>query len=159
VPLPIGSYPDGGASTPSTDPTRTLLGVVTPPPPPPTAIATLGGAPTVSSTPVAGQGISLDSAGNLPSTISQGLLQLAVPGKLRLAYGTGTWSFTASATSAESVVTHGLGATPVVVLICSTFEAAFGITFTYGATTFSTIGYATSAITDSTASFVWLALG
>jgi hypothetical protein len=34
-------------------------------PPPPTAVATLGGAPTVSSTPGPGGGVALDSAGKL----------------------------------------------------------------------------------------------
>lgn len=44
----------------------TLFGVQAPPPPPPTAPATLGTAPTVSSTPSAGQGVALTPSGVLP---------------------------------------------------------------------------------------------
>jgi hypothetical protein len=72
MPLNTFGVPEG-AST-GDDATRTLLGVVAPPPPPPTAAPRIGTAPTVSSTPSPGQGISTDAVGHLPvSVIAQAL--------------------------------------------------------------------------------------
>lgn len=55
---------------PTTNDTTVFFGVPAPPPPPPTAVPTLGQAPTVSSTPNAGQGVALDAAGRLSIVVS-----------------------------------------------------------------------------------------
>lgn len=60
---------DGG-----TDAFLSVFGVSTPPPPPPTAPATLGSAPTISSTPNPGQGIATDTLGRIsPSVAAQAI--------------------------------------------------------------------------------------
>lgn len=50
---------------------QTTFGGPSPPPAPPVAPPRLNGAPTVSATPVPGQGIALDSAGRLPTAVNQ----------------------------------------------------------------------------------------
>lgn len=63
---------------PGTDPTPIFFGAPPPPPTPPSALPTLGTAPTVSSTPLPGQGVALTTAGVLPvSAAATGLRMLA----------------------------------------------------------------------------------
>lgn len=66
---------DDGPVTP-VDPSFITLGGPPPAPAPPTSRPTLGGAPTVSSTPVGGQGIAADATGALPVGVAAKGLQM-----------------------------------------------------------------------------------
>jgi hypothetical protein len=60
-----------------------VFGIPSPPPAPPVAPPTLGTAPTVSSTPGAGQGVALDAAGRLAVVVSFLAVVTADPSSLR----------------------------------------------------------------------------
>jgi hypothetical protein len=149
-------HDDGGA----TDSILQGFGVPTPPPPPPTAPPTAGGtgAPTVGSKP--GQGVVLTAAGGLPTTLANSILQLVSSGQHKIAMGSGALSFSAAAT-ADGVVTHGLGSTPIVVLACANLDglnlwycSAFGAT----ALQFTVRGVCTSGAVTATPTYWWLAI-
>jgi hypothetical protein len=97
--------------------------------------------------------------------IGNGVLKLlSSTTKRTVAWGSASVTFTASAFSAGTAVTHGLPSTPVVVLALGT-EGGSGRTVlltvrNIGASTFEVTGYNTpgTAITTST-SFYWLAIG
>lgn len=99
------------------------------------------------------------------SLIGNGVLRL-LSGTTRrsVAWGSDSLTFTASASSVGTVVTHGLGATPVVALAVGT-EPGNGRTVVvtvsnFTSTTFDVAGFNTTglAITASTG-FYWLAIG
>lgn len=78
-------------------------------------------------------------------------------------FGTSSIGFTASTDSADTVISHGLGTTPVVVLVsvhtAPTFATVAALNaHSYGATTFTVNGRVASAAT-ATVPIVWLAIG
>lgn len=78
-------------------------------------------------------------------------------------FGTGTWNWSVTGVDSDTInVTHGLGHTPVAVVLTPS-TAGRGITWevaSIGATTFSTIGRGpTSLASGSAFSFYWIAIG
>lgn len=91
-------------------------------------------------------------------------IALAVPGTggkdVELRYGTAEVTFTASAASANTVVSHGLGRTPVAVVVSS--AEGFGIfyqSFTWTTTTFTATGAYPFGTLSGTFTFAWIAIG
>lgn len=84
----------------------------------------------------------------------QGLL-----GGVAVKRGTGTCTWTASATSAATVVSHGLPTTPTSVLTASrNVPAEYAVT-ARDATTFTVTGYTTTGVViTNTLTFDWVAL-
>ena len=104
--MPIIFDPGSGSTDPIIETLTQQLGILTPPPPPPTAVATLGRAPTVSSTPNPGQGIALDAAGKIPASVltrtTRGVAVVSWPG--------------GGSMSSSTTVSHALGTTPTGVM-------------------------------------------
>jgi hypothetical protein len=76
-------------------------------------------------------------------------------------FSAGTLTFTASATSAASVISHGLGNVPIVVIACEV-TTGFGVivrTNTYTSTTFSAVGTNPFGAGTYVATFAWIAIG
>jgi hypothetical protein len=100
-------------------------------------------------------------ASALPNTpLMQTFIQLASGASRKIAFGTTSLTWTAAAQSAVRTVTHGLGVTPLVVLL--TFKTS-GVVITphhqnETTTTFDAFGNATAAIT-ATVNLDWLAIG
>ncbi len=99
-----------------------------------------------------------------PANMATGqFLALASAGTARkVAWGSGTVTFTDSATSAVSTITHGLGATPLVVLATLDITAYNTVVSTgnYGATTFDARGrYTPGGLAPGVNTFYWIAIG
>jgi hypothetical protein len=104
-----------------------------------------------------------------PPPNPQQFLQLVTPQTLQLAYGTGTCTWTASATgSATLTVTHGLTRIPAAVLCSYNGNAGGGLTFscyfavqTKTATQFTVIAITAGAAQpiNAFAGFDWIAVG
>jgi hypothetical protein len=93
--------------------------------------------------------------------IANDVLLLASTGTRRsVAFGTGTVTFTASASSDTPTVTHGLGATPTIVLITlAQLTSVFVNGGSYTATTFQAQGFAPFGAITGSATFGWVAIG
>jgi hypothetical protein len=80
-----------------------------------------------------------------------------------LRFGVSSIGFTASTDSANTVIAHGLGTTPIVAVATVAGAGSFATiaalnTFSYGATNFSVNGRIPSAAT-TTLPIVWLVIG
>lgn len=89
----------------------------------------------------------------------------AMPGfggaAVEIRWGAGTVDFTASATSAGKVVSHGLSRTPSVVIACevTTGNGVILRTNTYTSTSFTAVGTNPFGSGTYSASFAWIAIG
>jgi hypothetical protein len=101
-------------------------------------------------------------ADKLADATVQSFLQLLVAADVSLAYSTNTAVFTAANVSAVKTVTHGLGATPALVLVSST-GGAYNVVYAtnnVGGTTFDVQAEtASGAVVTYTGTFYWLAIG
>lgn len=93
-----------------------------------------------------------------------GVLRLATVANVKVAYGTSTLVFTASANSAEKTIAHGLGATPGLVLAMVRAGVNARITIEESSAADGTniylTGYETaSAVITQNQSIYWCALG
>jgi hypothetical protein len=91
----------------------------------------------------------------------QSFLQLATTGTRKVAFGAGTFVFTASATSAIVTITHGLGVTPItVILTCGNTGLLIAPYYgtPSGTVSVQTIAVA-SAATTVNVPFSWLMIG
>lgn len=78
----------------------------------------------------------------------------------KIRWGTGTVTFSANNDSSTATVDHGLGGTPVVVLVSSIGENQLNyMSQTYTATTFQVAARCTSGSITKTTSFSWIAIG
>jgi hypothetical protein len=76
-----------------------------------------------------------------------------------LAFGTGTFVFTASTISAEATVTHGLPKTPTVVIGSASDPALSFAVKSLGSTTFKAQSFDAFGATTGSFTFYWLAIG
>jgi hypothetical protein len=75
-------------------------------------------------------------------------------------FGTSTVTFTAATTSATTAVSHGLGATPVVVFMQEQDTFTRYKASAVGASTFTAQGYNTAnVLTTATLTFYWVVIG
>jgi hypothetical protein len=75
-------------------------------------------------------------------------------------FGIDTVTFTASTSSANKVVSHGLAVTPVIVLAMAVGDSrVLGTTFTYTDSSFTMAGGAPGGAISATISMAWLAIG
>lgn len=163
MPIIIGDTTLNDTTTSPAPTVETLFGVPTPAPSTDTAPALLGSAPTVSTTPTPGQGVALDLNGRLPTTVSNGLLQLVSQGQHKIAFGSGIITYPGgSPFSNVASVTHGLGAKPVICIATMDNSLAFSeVQVSFDATTLQfrsgTIDGSTPAA-NATQPFYWLAI-
>jgi hypothetical protein len=90
-------------------------------------------------------------------------LGLATRSGAKVAFGTAVAGFTAAALSAIVVVNHGLGTTPVVVMVDAQTVGApalvFAQTFTYTGTQFSLQAWSQGGAWTGNATIGWVAIG
>ena len=78
---------------------------------------------------------------------------------LGIRFGSDTVSFTAAAQSANKVISHGLGKTPILVLGIVGTQGMFLNTFTYTDTTFTASAYYAAGTTTGNFTIFWVAIG
>ncbi len=94
----------------------------------------------------------------LQGLLGTALLRSASGDPLRLACGVVTLAFVASQTPTPVVVDHGLGATPIAVVLTATTPAFTGAAYALDADSFTADGLCTISTTDNR-DFFWIAVG